>query len=180
MHSYSSIDTTSAWKKLRFILLDRSDFHMIDNLSIAVLSVDETLLPRYVNLSTNFSDPPFRVIISTPWLKHMYSVLSAFTGRQMAHAACFRPFSILGNSPKVTVKLITKIIFNWRDIKLRQFTLEKRACYKQAPMQSAMHSFFICLEGTSSSLSSSPLPTPPKTTVPFFYPRSLGATPRIT
>ncbi len=33
---YSSIDTTAAWKKLRFILSVRSDFHMIDSLSIAV------------------------------------------------------------------------------------------------------------------------------------------------
>ena len=52
VHPYSSIDTTAAWKKLRFILLIRSDF---ESLSIAVYafgsrasmsySVDETLLP---------------------------------------------------------------------------------------------------------------------------------------
>ena len=36
VHPYSSIDTTAAWKKLRFILSMRSDFHMIDSLSIAV------------------------------------------------------------------------------------------------------------------------------------------------
>ena len=36
VHPYSSIDTTAAWKKLRFILSVRSDFHMIDSLSIAV------------------------------------------------------------------------------------------------------------------------------------------------
>ena len=56
VHSYDSIDTTAAWKKLRFILSVRSDFHMIKSLSIAVhafvsrvsmsFSVDETLLPR--------------------------------------------------------------------------------------------------------------------------------------
>ena len=56
VHSYSSIDTTAAWKKLRFILSVRSDFHMTDSLLIAVhafashvlmtVSVDETLLPR--------------------------------------------------------------------------------------------------------------------------------------
>ena len=56
MHPYSSIDTTAAWKKLRFILSIRSDLHMTDNLSIAVhafasrmlmsISVDETLLSR--------------------------------------------------------------------------------------------------------------------------------------
>ena len=56
VNPYSSIDTTAAWKKLRFILSVRSDFHMIESLSIAVhafvsrvsmsFSVDETLLPR--------------------------------------------------------------------------------------------------------------------------------------
>ena len=56
MHPYSSIDATAAWKKLRFILSVRSDFHIIDSLLIAVhtlvnlvsmsFSVDATLLPR--------------------------------------------------------------------------------------------------------------------------------------
>ena len=56
VHPYSSIDTTAAWMKLRFILSVRFDFHMIDILSIAVhafvsrvsmyFSVDETLLLR--------------------------------------------------------------------------------------------------------------------------------------
>ena len=56
VHPYSSIYMTAAWKNLRFILSVRSDFHMIDSLSIAVhafvsrqsvsFSVDETLLPR--------------------------------------------------------------------------------------------------------------------------------------
>ena len=36
MHPYSSIDATAAWKKLRFILSVRSDFHIIDSLLIAV------------------------------------------------------------------------------------------------------------------------------------------------
>ena len=54
VHPYSSIDTTAAWKKLRFTLSVRSDIHMIDRLSIAIhalvnrvsmsFSVDETLL----------------------------------------------------------------------------------------------------------------------------------------
>ena len=56
VHPYSSIDMTAAWKKLRFILSVRFDFHMIESLSIAAhafvsrvsmsFSVDETLLPR--------------------------------------------------------------------------------------------------------------------------------------
>ena len=54
VHPYSSMDTTTAWKKLRFILSDSSDSYMTDNLSIAVracagrvlmsFSVDEMLL----------------------------------------------------------------------------------------------------------------------------------------
>ena len=70
VHPYSSIDTTAAWKKLRFILSITFDFHMRDSLSIAVhafvsrvsmsFSVDETLLPRYVNLSTSFREVPSR------------------------------------------------------------------------------------------------------------------------
>ena len=56
VHPYSSIDTSAAWKKLRFILSVRSDFHTTDNLSIVVhafasrvsmsLTIDETLLSR--------------------------------------------------------------------------------------------------------------------------------------
>ena len=54
-----------------YTLLDRSDFHMINDLLIAVnaftsrilmlFSVNETLLTRYANLFTNFREPPFRV-----------------------------------------------------------------------------------------------------------------------
>ena len=56
VHPYSCIDTIDAWKKLRFILSVKSDFHMTDRLLIAAhalairvsisVSVDETLLPR--------------------------------------------------------------------------------------------------------------------------------------
>ncbi len=68
VHPYSSI---AAWKKLRFILLVRSDFHMTDSLLVAVhafashvsmsVSVDVTLLPRKVNLSNSFRELPFSV-----------------------------------------------------------------------------------------------------------------------
>ena len=56
VHPYSSIDTTTAWKKLRFIFSVRSDFHMTNSISIAVyafashvlmsFSVDRVHLPR--------------------------------------------------------------------------------------------------------------------------------------
>ena len=84
VHPYSRIDTIVAWKKLRFILLDRSDFHLINDPLIAVhayasrilmsFSVDETLLSRYVNLSTDFRELPFSVEMSPFRLKHMHSV----------------------------------------------------------------------------------------------------------
>ena len=74
VHLYSSIDTTAAWKKLRCILSVRSDFHMTDSLLIAVhaftshvlmsVSVDKTLFPRSVNLSTSFRELPFSVEMS--------------------------------------------------------------------------------------------------------------------
>ncbi len=77
MHLYSSIDTTAARKKLRFILSVRSDFIIIDSLSIAVhafvscvsisFSVDETLLPRSVNLSNSFREVPSSVEMSPVW-----------------------------------------------------------------------------------------------------------------
>ena len=81
VHPYGRIDTTTAWKNLPFCLSDRTEFQMIDNLSIAVtsfilmsFSVNDILLPRYKNLSTNFREPPFRVEMSPFLWKLMYSV----------------------------------------------------------------------------------------------------------
>ena len=74
VHPYSSIDMTTAYKKLHFILSVQSDFHMTDSLSITVhafashiltsFSVDETLLPRQVNLSISFRELPLSVEMS--------------------------------------------------------------------------------------------------------------------
>ena len=94
MLPYSS---TVARKKLRFILLVRSDFHRTYSLSMAVnafashvlmsVSVDETVLPRSVNLSTSFRELPFSVEISPVYLKHICSVLCALTWSPMPAAA---------------------------------------------------------------------------------------------
>ena len=83
VHPYSCIDIIAVWKKSRFILSDRSGFLMIHSLSMEVhaiarhiltsLSVDETLLPRYMKLSINFWGTPFRVEIAPFHLRHMYS-----------------------------------------------------------------------------------------------------------
>ena len=63
MHPYISIDTATTRKTSRFIISNRSDFYMIDNLSIAFyalarcmlsLSEDEMLLPMYEDIFTYF------------------------------------------------------------------------------------------------------------------------------
>ena len=40
VHPYGSMNTTATWKKLCFILSDKSDFHMTDSQSIAVYAFD--------------------------------------------------------------------------------------------------------------------------------------------
>ena len=74
------------WKKS--FSLERSDFYMINSLSIAIhdntmyiftsLSVDKMLLLRYVNWSTNFRGFPLRVEMVPSYLKHMNSVIFEF------------------------------------------------------------------------------------------------------
>ena len=67
-------------KNYRFILSERSDFHMVDNLSTAVHafpmymltspSVDEILQPRYMKRSTNFSCLSFNVEMAPSCFKN--------------------------------------------------------------------------------------------------------------
>ena len=61
---------------------------MVENLLTAIhafpmpmltfLSVDEILLLKYMNCSTNFRGLSFNVGMTPSWLKHMNSVLSGF------------------------------------------------------------------------------------------------------
>ena len=90
VHTYSSMDTTTTMKKI--ILSDSYDFHTVSNLSIALntfnrclltsLSVDERLLLRYLNLTTNL-----RVEMAPFCWKHMYPILFAFGYRPTLPAA---------------------------------------------------------------------------------------------
>ena len=69
MHTYPNTDTTTVRNNLSFILSGISDFDIVDNLSTVVhtlpmrmftsLSVDEILLPKYMNWFINFRDLPF-------------------------------------------------------------------------------------------------------------------------
>ncbi len=83
------------WKNSHFILSERTDFHMVVNLSIAdhafpmllltSLSVDEILLPRYMNFSTNFRGLSFNEKMTFSSLKHWKNDL-------VSHLACGRMF----------------------------------------------------------------------------------------
>ena len=93
VHLYSSTDKTIAWMKSQ-----RCYFHVTDNLSMTVyafarcmkksLSVDETLLPRYVNLSFDFSVLLLKLEIVLSYLKLTLSVLFAFTQTPLVPADC--------------------------------------------------------------------------------------------
>ena len=99
VHPYISIDTAIASKNYHFILSERSYFHMINNLSITAhtfpmcmltsLSVDEILLPRYMNWSTYFRSLPFDEVMALFCLKHI-RILSEFTLRTMPLTAYSR------------------------------------------------------------------------------------------
>ena len=79
VHTYSSIDTATDWKKTCFILSDKTDFHISDDLLVTVhtftrhmltsLSVDEMLLSRYFNLSTNFRSLPLKLDMALSCLR---------------------------------------------------------------------------------------------------------------
>ena len=73
----NSTDSTTAWKNSCFILSERSDFLAIVNISVVVhtlpmsmltlFSIDEILLPRYMNCSTNFRSLPFHKQMALSW-----------------------------------------------------------------------------------------------------------------
>ena len=81
VHPYSNMNTGTSLKKSCYTLSDKSDFHLIDNLSISVstfiwhvltlLSIDEMLLPRYANWSANFRGLPLKVKM-IPFYLHSY------------------------------------------------------------------------------------------------------------
>ena len=108
-----------AWKKLCFILSDKSDFQMIDNLSIAVyvfashilisFSIDEMLLSRYVNLSFSFKEPLFRVEMSFDFMTLQEGIISEVmtnlinTRQKVTIQSNYRPITCL----PVTRKILT-------------------------------------------------------------------------
>ena len=67
---YHQLDLASLWSTV-YVLVEHK---------LTSLSVDEILLLRYVNLSTNFRSLSLWVEIAPSHLKHVDSVLFAFTG----------------------------------------------------------------------------------------------------
>ena len=65
-------------------------FHTFIKDMLTPISVDEMLLPRYVNWSTNFRDLPLYLQMASSCLKHIHSVLLLFTLGLMSLAACSR------------------------------------------------------------------------------------------
>ena len=84
---YNSSDTVIALKNSCLNFIREIRFFMVINISIAVhallmcmltsLSVDEILLPRYMNWSTNFKGLPFDVKTAPSWLRHINSFSSS-------------------------------------------------------------------------------------------------------
>ena len=64
VHPYSSIDVTAVWKKLRFILSVRSDFHIIDSLLITVHA-----FVSLVSIDGNYTRM-LRAILNKSWQQH--------------------------------------------------------------------------------------------------------------
>ena len=81
LQSYNFTDKATARKNSHFISSQRSYFHMVDNLSIAVhafpmcrsisLSIAELLLPKYMNWFTDFTGLTSNEKLAPFGLKHM-------------------------------------------------------------------------------------------------------------
>ena len=98
MHPYSSTDTTAAWKKcvlfyLTSIMTDSLliNVHAFAGRVLMLFSVDQTVVPRRMNLSSSFRKPQSCVEMSPLWLTHMYSVFfSTFIGSPMPTSCSFQ------------------------------------------------------------------------------------------
>ena len=91
-------ESATTWKKSRFILSERSCFHMVDNLPIAsyifpmnmliLLSVDEMWPPMYAYRSTSFKGLSLKGEMYPSSLKRMNSILCTSTRKTRTHTYC--------------------------------------------------------------------------------------------
>ena len=86
--SHKIVLTATAWKNFHFILSERLDLQMVDNLFIVVyafpknmlisLSKDEILQLRYMKWYFNFRGLIFNIEMAPSYLKHMNFILSTY------------------------------------------------------------------------------------------------------
>ena len=95
---YNIMISPTSYKKSGFIITDWWILHLISNLSIAFhafplayvenfFSLNEILLPRYMNYSNSFKGLPLVLKMYRSYLNHMKSVLFAFTQSSMLFVA---------------------------------------------------------------------------------------------
>ena len=94
VHPYSNIDKTAALKKLRFILSDRSDFHMTDSLSIAVHAfVSRVLISFWVD-ETRF---PWEALLMVAPFSRKSKVMDPFMSQKIVCITFFTDYCTLKN-----------------------------------------------------------------------------------
>ena len=77
---------------LGFCMVDKllKAVHVLPICILISISVDEILLPKYINRSTNSIFLSFNKEIAQSWIKRMKFVLFEFMGKQISLAVCFR------------------------------------------------------------------------------------------
>ena len=129
VHQYNSTDPTTIWKKYRFISFEGSNFHMIDNLSIAIpksklksLSVHEILLPKYVIRLTSFRYLLLKVEVTPSCLKHMNLEWPLKNSKQYVNRYCRSTWSLcpiagesnrwIQASSRIWIRILHSIYYN--------------------------------------------------------------------
>ena len=87
VHPYSSIDTTAAWKKLRFISSDWSDFNMTDRLSKAIHTFASRILMAFLRplVCTAIILQKICIIIHTHTNNHIYDHKQEYANKINTH-----------------------------------------------------------------------------------------------
>ena len=97
----------------------------------SLLSVDEILLPRYANSSTNFRGLPLKVETTHSRLKHMYCDLFGFTIGQAGRMFVSGPGD-LGSIPGRVITKTLKILLDTSLLNTQQY----KVCIKGRVEQS--------------------------------------------
>ena len=128
MQPYYSADTVTAWKNFGFILSERSDFDIVDNLSITVhdfpmrkltsFSVDDILFWRFLEWSSHSRRMPFNMEMPSSCLQYINSVLFELTLKPMPLAVCprlcngdFARAGVFAKSTRSSVEFTSIIVF---------------------------------------------------------------------